>query len=239
MKQNLKLRRHICLFILIPKQLELNKRIVFARSLIKPIRGTRSMNCLSRLCRLRFGAMATHHITEKMVADKPAFIGSAAQANLRSLLLDPQSVVVAHNAEYDIGMLLKEGVEVPWAVCTLKIARTLDSEGEMESHKLQYLRYYYGMEINAQAHDAWGDILVLEQLFVLYWAKFRERFATDAEVLADMIRITQNPVLIPKINFGKHKGTHFREVPKDYLQWMLGQDFDQDILYTARYYLSV
>lgn len=188
---------------------------------------------------IKIGAMATHHITERMVSDKPAFIGSSAQINLCSLLRDPQSVVVMHNAEYDLKMLLKEGVQVQQAICTLKIARALDSEGEIESYKLQYLRYYYGIEVNAQAHDAWGDILVLEQLFILYWAKFREMFATDAEIFSEMLRITQNPVLIPKMPFGKHKGSHFRDVPKDYLQWMLGQDFNEDLLYTARHYLAI
>lgn len=187
---------------------------------------------------IKFGAMATHHITEKMVDDKPAFAGSLAQENLVQLLQVPQSIVVAHNADFDLGMLTKEGVQVPQYICTLKISRTLDTEGGLESHKLQYLRYLYGMEIDAQAHDAWGDILVLEQLFLLYWQKFQERFATPGEIYQEMFRITQNPVLMPKMIFGKHKGLHFRDVPKDYLQWMVGQDFDGDLLYTATYWLA-
>lgn len=186
---------------------------------------------------IKFGAMATHHITEKMVAGMPAFAGSLAQANLVQLLQVPQSVVVAHNADFDLGMLTKEGVQIPRYICTLKISRTLDTEGELESHKLQYLRYLYGMEIDAQAHDAWGDILVLERLFLLYWQKFQERFASPREIYQEMFRISQNSVLMPKMTFGKHKGLHFRDIPKDYLQWMVGQDFDGDLLYTANYWL--
>ena len=187
---------------------------------------------------IKIGAMAIHHVTEKMVASKPAFANSQAQANLMQLLEAPNSLVVAHNAEYDLGMLVKEGIQVPRYICTLKLSRSLDINGEMESHKLQYLRYYYGMEIDAQAHDAWGDVLVLEKLFVLLWQKFNEIFFTPEEIYNEMIRITLNPVLIPKIVFGKHKGLYFRDLPKDYLQWIVGQDFNKDVLYTAQYWLQ-
>jgi exodeoxyribonuclease X len=83
---------------------------------------------------IKFGAMATHHITEKMVAGKPAFLNSQTQIDLVTLLQDPGNILVAHNAQFDVGMLKKEGVEAPRVICTLKLIKTLDAEGELESY---------------------------------------------------------------------------------------------------------
>ncbi len=187
---------------------------------------------------IKFGAMATHHITEKMVAEKPSFWGSMAHFNLAQFLQNQDNIFVAHNAEFDIGMLKKEGIHVPRYICTLKIARALDPEGEAESHSLQYLRYFFGIEIDARAHDAWGDVSVLEQIFLLYWHKLQARYATPYEIFQEMFRISQNPVLIPRMPLGKYKGLHFRDVPKGYLRWMLSRDFDGDLMYTANYWLE-
>lgn len=40
--------------------------------------------------------------------------------------------------------------------------------------------------------------------------------------------------------FGKHKGTLWSQVPRDYLDWVVNKsDFtDEDVLYTARHYLE-
>lgn len=187
---------------------------------------------------IKISAMAKNHITEKMVAGKPAFVGSATHFDLLLLFQRPNVVVVAHNAEFDLKMLAKEGIYVPNYICTLKLARALDPEGKAESHGLQYLRYFFGIEIDARAHDACGDVLVLQQLFLLYWQKFQVRYATPNEIFQEMFRITQNPVLIPRMPLGKYKGFYFRDVPKDYLQWMLNRDFDGDLRYTANYWLA-
>jgi len=187
---------------------------------------------------ISIGAMATHHITEKMVADKNPFIGSQAYINLIELLQNPDNFMVAHNAPFDKGMLNKEGVEAPRVICTLKLIRFLDSAGEIPEYNLQYLRYYYGMEIDAQAHDALGDILVMEQLFLKIWKKFAETYPQEI-IVQEMIQISSSPVLLPTMPLGKHKGLSFKDVPKDYLQWMVGQDFDGDLLYTAKYYLKI
>jgi len=186
---------------------------------------------------ISIGAMKTHHITEKMVADKPAFNGSQTQADLVTLLQNSENVLIAHNAQFDAGMLNKEGVETPRVICTLKLIRFLDIEGEIPEYNLQYLRYHYGMEINATAHDALGDILVMEQLFFLIWEKFGALYPKET-IVQEMIRITNSRVLIPIMPIGKHKGLHFRDIPKDYLQWMVKQNFDGDLLYTVEYYLN-
>jgi DNA polymerase III epsilon subunit-like protein len=49
-------------------------------------------------------AMSVHHITNRMVEDCTAFEISAHESDL----LDPDTVVVAHNAKFDIGVLKNE-----------------------------------------------------------------------------------------------------------------------------------
>ena len=66
------------------------------------------------------------HVTNKMVADKPAFKDSQMKKDLHELL--KTHVMVAHNAVFDIAMLVHEEVSVPRFICTLKIARYLDKK---------------------------------------------------------------------------------------------------------------
>jgi len=49
-----------------------------------------------------------------------------------------------------------------------------------------------------------------------------------------MIRISSNPVLIPRMPFGKHMGLLFSKVPTDYLEWLLTTELDEDISYTVK-----
>ncbi len=161
-------------------------------------------------------AMATHHITEKMVADKPAFQGSETFTKLQELL--PQSTLVAHNAPFDISMLEIEGLQVPQHICTLRVARHLDNEGKIPRFSLQYLRYLLDLNVEgASAHDAAGDVLVLEALFNRLQVKMTPE---------EMVEVSQKPILFQRINFGKHKGKLLRDIAqqdKGYLQWLLRQ----------------
>jgi len=50
---------------------------------------------------IEFGAMAVHHITEKMIAEKHTFNGSLDRANLQDRLNDGY-ILVAHNAAFDV-----------------------------------------------------------------------------------------------------------------------------------------
>jgi uncharacterized protein (DUF3820 family) len=49
-----------------------------------------------------------------------------------------------------------------------------------------------------------------------------------------MIRISSNPILIPRMPFGKHKGRLFGDVPPDYLEWLLSTELDEDMAYTVK-----
>lgn len=183
---------------------------------------------------IKIEAMAVHHITEKMVADKYSFEGSTTRSELRETLLEEDSVLVAHNAKFDIGMLEKEYLEIPRFICTLKVAKHLDKDAKIESFSLQYLRYFLGIEVEASAHDALGDILVLEKLF--------ERLSAKMSI-EEMIEVSNKPSLIQRFTFGKHKGLLLSEVDDSYLTWLLNEKKkeevqDEDWIYTLNYYLN-
>lgn len=108
-------------------------------------------------------AMAIHHVTEKMVEGCESFQYSPMWERLRDMAADGY-IAVMHNAAFDLKMLAKEGIEFPHHIDTMKLSRALGDEN-IESHQLQYLRYYYGIEIEATAHSAIGDVLVLVEVF--------------------------------------------------------------------------
>ena len=75
-------------------------------------------------------ASAVHHITNKMVEGKPSFAESGDLEKIKKLFEDEDSIVVAHNAPFDLMIIKKEGIEPKKFICTLRIARYLDKEGK-------------------------------------------------------------------------------------------------------------
>ncbi len=192
-------------------------------------------------------ASAVHHITNKMIALKKTFAESGDKEKIKSLFEDSNSVAVAHNAPFDIMMFKKEGIEIPNFICTLRVARELDSEGVIERYNLQYLRYLLEIEIEAQAHDALGDVMVLEQLFTRLQKKIMDTDGLDENgAIEKMIEISSHPSIIKILNFGKYKGMKVEEVVKidqGWLKWLLGEkeksdQLDEDWIYTLKHYLG-
>ncbi len=211
------------------------------------IDGSRKMALFKPPTQIPPGASAVHHITNKMVADKPAFQFSFEYDELKKLLHDEEVILVAHNALFDIGMLEKEGLKVPRFICTLRIARHLDPDEKIESYRLQFLRYLLEIDIEAAAHDALGDVLVLEKLFERLLKKMSEHTNKNTELaVLEMMDISSRPVLIKTFKFGKHSGKKVEDVAKidrGYLEWFLAQklekeDDDEDWIYTLKYYLG-
>jgi len=182
-------------------------------------------------------AMSVHHITNDMVKDKPPFNHSETWEKLRNILDDDDNILAAHNAVFDVDMLKKEEIIPQKHICTLKMARYLDKDGVIPKYSLQYLRYYLDLNVKANAHDALGDLLVLEALFQRIYAKASDEFGEGAT--DKMIEISMNPMLLKRMPFGKHKGMKMEEVPVDYLQWLSTTDIDGDMEYTVRHYLAI
>lgn len=192
-------------------------------------------------------ASAIHHLTNKMVADKPTFKESTDQPIIKKLFEDKDSIVVAHNAPFDLMIIEKEEIKPNKFICTLRIARYLDPEGKIERYNLQYLRYLLDLDIEATAHDAMGDVLVLEKLFERLKNKIKKEEKLDEnEAIEKMIEISSHPSLLQSFNFGKHLGKKIEEVLKvdrGYLEWLLQQkqasdQIDEDWIYTLKHYLG-
>lgn len=184
-------------------------------------------------------SMAITHITEKMVADKEAFNTSETCQELRNLLAEPDMCFVAHNAQFDLGMLKKESIVPSRFICTMKVARFLDEEGKLGNVTLQYLRYFHGIDMKATAHDALGDIMVLENVFYKLRTLLFETGVPKEKLDDKMIEISMNPILYRYMPFGKHKGVKLADVPYDYMEWMNRQpDLDENMRYTVNYYFD-
>ncbi len=192
-------------------------------------------------------ASAVHHISNKMVEDKPSFKESGDQEKIKALFENPETILVAHNATFDLAIIKKEGIEPMRWICTLRVARALDKEEKIERYNLQYLRYLLDIEIEAQAHDALGDVLVLEKLFERLLKKIIEQEnLTSEQAFERMIEISSHPSILHTFKFGKHNGKRIEDVVKTdrgYLEWLLeqklnGEGMDEDWIYTLKHFLG-
>ncbi len=189
-------------------------------------------------------AMSITHITNEMVKNEESFKDSQTKKELQKLL--NKNILVAHNAKFDMAILKAEGVKIEKNICTLRVARYLDEKQEIPEYNLQFLRYYYGININANPHSAEGDVLVLEAIFKHLYKKMKEVSDMDSEgnILNKMIEISKNPALIRKLTFGKYQNRLLSEIAQEdrgYLEWLLAQkekDGDEDWIYSLRYFLG-
>ena len=182
-----------------------------------------------------------------MVADKPAFQDTPEYSEIKNLFESDNTVVVAHNAKFDLGMLKKEGIVPAHYICTLRVARAMDPDCKLAKYALQYLRYALDLDIdeNAAAHSADGDVLVLEKLFERLYHKLSETKGKEA-ALKEMMDISSLPSLLKTINFGKHAGksiSEIAEIDRGYLEWLLKSKLetspdDEDWIYTLKVHLG-
>jgi len=189
--------------------------------------------------------MSISHITNKMVNDKQAFIGSKMRSDLEKVL--QSNILVAHNAAFDVDILAKEGVKMNNYIDTLKVTKFIDSQNEIPEYNLQYLRYFLDFDIEAKAHDATGDVLVLEKLFQYLYNRMYDLYHDENKIINEMVEISSKPLLLRLFNYGKHKGKKIEEVlgyDRSYLEWMLDQKlnteyYDVDWIYTLKYHLKI
>jgi len=206
-------------------------------------------------------ASAVHHITNKMVENKPSFKESGDLPKIKKLFEDKDSIVIAHNAPFDLMIIAKENIVPKKFICTLRVVRDLDKEGKIDRYNLQYLRYLLELDVEATAHDAMGDVLVLEKLFEYLKNEMQKETKKDPlalkgtppsqagedPIITKMVEISSHPSLIRSFNFGKHTGKKVTEVlatDRGYLEWLLAQKLesdqvDEDWIYTLKHHLLV
>lgn len=188
---------------------------------------------------ITFGAMSINHITNEMVESAPYFDNEKAR---HYQLYFNGATAVAHNLPFDTEVMRNEGVNIENGICTLKLARKFFPNEEQ--HKLQYLRYSLGLDIKEEvdAHDAKGDVIVLNALFEKIYKVMCDLLATNDEgkIIKEMIEITKQPSIINILHFGKNKGKKISDIlveAPDYLEWLLKQKtLDKDLEYSIKYF---
>jgi len=175
-------------------------------------------------------ASGVHGLVDSDVADAPTLEQTLPWLNALAAKAD---AIVAHNAPFDRPML-PGIVERPW-LDTLRMARRLYPD--LENHKNQTLRYALGLRCpeadGMPAHRALADAYVTARLLV--------RLLDDAEAagmpttVPDLVAGIDAPMLLTTCSFGKHRGTAWKDVPVDYLRWMLKgmPDMEVDVRHTV------
>lgn len=169
-------------------------------------------------------ARAIHHIRP----DQLTLAGGALPRDevVKSLLHrgNATTVFVAHNYEFDVKFLPE--IKGPW-ICTLKASRHLWPNAP--GHSNQVLRYWLGVEPTIKLegkypHQAIYDVATTTGILLKM---------LGSQTLVKLVSLTKTPVVLKKINFGKHRGSDFANIPIDYLRWLRGQpNLDPDLRHT-------
>lgn len=201
---------------------------------------------------IEYDAMAVHHITELDVLNLPYFVDHPYYEIIKREL--EESVVVAHRAPFDVGVLAREGIVVAGHIDTKRVAKHLWPD--MFKHKLQYLRYALKLEpFFAEGpepivpHQAKSDVMVLAALFRKIMLTIEDALITDGcetdiheAALEKVTELSSKPVLVKYCDYKKHRGETWEEIARtdrDYLVFFLGKDdIEEDLKYTVRYWLD-
>lgn len=205
-------------------------------------------------------AMAVHNTYKKLLVEKSR--GIYLEDDVREKITDEflNNTIVAHSIDFDLDVLDNSNITY-WIdlIDTLKIAKILWSEWMLinnswkspEYVNLQYLRYFFELyeikdsEWNAEnttAHDAFWDVVVLENVFYKLFNIIKDKLnISDNEVIKVMKEMTKKEfILIETMRIGKYRWKTFEQVAKmdrGYLEWIVGADFTPDIKYTCQVWL--
>lgn len=169
---------------------------------------------------INLNAMSVHHIREEDTLRKRKFGKTNFIKKMKDLnKIGITPLIVAHNADFDVKFLEREGVEVDKY-------DTLDYAGVFNKHrKMQVMRYAYlsrkdeefyskKLGLKGEAHSAAGDVAVLYALTRKMKMKISKEEGEKLKALSFSIHLAKMP-------FGKHKGEFISDIPDDYLRWVL------------------
>ena len=172
---------------------------------------------LNPLEKIDIGAMATHHIIDADLMDKPPhnefkfpeFSGGEIQ------------YVIGHNIDYDVAVLNRCGIDTSniRSICTLAMARKCWLE--LEKHTLTYLTYSLSdnhaeaRSALKNAHAAWDDVQITKSLLSKI---IKLKNIVNIDELFEFSEFCRVPTHMP---FGKHEGLLLEDLPESYLLWAI------------------
>ncbi len=171
---------------------------------------------------ISLGAMAVHHILESEIEGQP---------HCSLFKLPAETIyIVGHKIEYDIQALNRAGVDTKHikTICTLSLSQHLWPE--LDSHTLSALSYFFAKDAVKirdylrNAHSASVDILLTASLLNQIIQKLAINDLNSLALAAEAIQIPT------KMTFGKHKGEAIADLPKSYIDYLLGRnDLDRHL----------
>ena len=128
-----------------------------------------------------------------------------------------QHIIIGHGIGFDIEILAvaAERHGIPCKIRqnpyldTLRMARLY---GQSPINSLEHLRKHFNIPLEG-AHRAMSDVIVNREVF----KRLAKRYKTTEQLFDALAR----PILMPSMPFGKHKGRPFKEIPLQYLQWIV------------------
>lgn len=177
-------------------------------------------------CEIPETSIAIHHITPEMVQGKPKIIDVLPEI----LELIGNHIIIGHGVGFDID-LIANAAERHGVTTNLRQNRFLDTlrmarlYGESPINSLEHLRKHFNIPLEG-AHRAMSDVIVNVEVF----KHLAKRYKTT-ELLFEAL---SRPILMSTMPLGKHKGRPLKEIPLQYLQWIINKDFDQDLLHSVR-----
>lgn len=167
---------------------------------------------------------AVHHITLAELAGLEPF-----NEHAKAEITGGVNCIVAHNYSFESTFL--GPIEIP-AICTYKSA--LRVWPDAPSHANTALAYWLEdrgkiefdhakiVPTHRAGPDAYVTAHILKALF------------NEGVTGKEMVAWTREPALMPRITFGKHRGSDWKDAPGSYLAWIIGSDMDDDTKWNAR-----
>ncbi|MCB8839506.1 exonuclease domain-containing protein [Aurantimonas sp. VKM B-3413] len=180
-------------------------------------------------------ARKVHQITDAMLAGAPPF----AEA-VKPFAAAPS--FAAQRASFDRSRLRLTG---RW-LCTHKLA--LRAFPGVRAHGLQSLVKYVPLDLKPvepllsglHPHRALYDAVATAVLLRRIAEALMPRCHDLADFLERAERVSNEPALLAKLRFGRHKGIELAKVPDDYLEWLVREPgMDADAVFTAKHHLKL
>ena len=172
-------------------------------------------------CPITMGAMATHHIIDAAVADKPS--------HTTATLPDGLQYVIGHNIDFDVDVLKRSGIDLSHTkkICTLALARA--AFPELTSHSIGGLMYALSetqaeaREFLKAAHSAVADVTMT--WFILKESAKKLGLGNSLMLLH---LASEKARIVKKMPHGEHKDKPMDQVPIKYIQYALDKWTDCD-----------